>query len=791
MLGPGSEGPAGRAVLLCRPVPGSGEGSVMGATGGRRRLPSGETALLVVVAALVAAGGVARVAGPVPAAVLWAAADVVALVPTVVWVVADLRVRRYGADLLAVLALGGTLAVGEFLAGAVIAVMVATGRLLEAAARRRAGRDLSALLERAPGQAHLRRGEDVETVPVGLVRPGDRVVVLPGEVVPVDGALVVDGTFDESALTGEAVPVTRRAPEPVRSGVVNAGAAVDLTATATAGDSTYAGVVALARQAAASSAPVARLADRIAVWFLPAALLVAGLAWAFTGDPERAVAVLVTATPCPLLLAVPIAVTGGMSRASRAGVVVKGGAALELLGRVSTLVMDKTGTVTEGRPEVVDLVCAPGTTREEALALAAGVERYSPHVLASAVVRAAERAGVRPANAHGVTEEPGRGARGDVDGRTVHVGRLPSAAPQPDWARDAARRAHLDLAGVIWVSRDDEPVAALLVRDRIRTDAARTMRRLRAAGVRRVVLLTGDRVDNAVEVAGMLGIDEVHANATPADKIALVRAARSGGTTAMVGDGINDAPALAAADVGVALGSRGSTAAAQAADAVILDDRIDRLADAVDTARRARRVALQSAGLGTVLSLLAMLAAAGGFLVPVAGALVQEAIDLAVIANALRALGGRTRRPHAEADRLLHRFAHEHEELLQVRAMVRQAADAVARGGDPDADALVRRTHRLLTERLLPHERAEETTLYPALTEVLGGAEATLTMSRGHAEIERLVRRLGRHLATSPDIGRLDRTGDLLATLYGLDAILTLHFAQEEEAYFTLATTPG
>jgi heavy metal translocating P-type ATPase len=753
----------------------------------RARL-SGETVLLVLVTALLGAGGAARFGGPVRADILWAAADVVALVPAIVWVVADLRARRYGADLLALLALGSTLAVGEFLAGAIIGAMVATGRVLEAAAQRRAGRDLSALLERAPSQAHLRQGDVVATVVIGEVRRGDQVVVLPGEVVPVDGTLVEGGTFDESALTGEAIPVTRAASDLVRSGVVNAGAVVDLRATASAEDSTYAAVVALAQQAAASSAPVARLADRIAVWFLPAALLIAALAWLFSGDPGRAVAVLVTATPCPLLLAVPIAITAGMSRASRSGVVVKGGAALELLGRVNTLVMDKTGTVTCGRPEVVDLVWTPEVTRAEALAYAAGIERYSPHVLASAVLRAAERAGVTPRRAESVTEEPGRGAVGYVDGQKIQVGKLPPDVEMPDWARGASRRGRLDLASIVWVCRGLEPLAALFVRDRIRADAARTMRRLRASGIRRIVLLTGDHVDNAVEVAGMLGVDEVHADATPADKIDQVRAACAGGTTAMVGDGINDAPALAAADVGIALGSRGSTAAAQAADAVILDDRIDRLADAVETARRTRGLALQSAVAGTALSVLAMLAAAGGWLVPVAGAVVQEGIDLVVILNALRALGGRTRRPHAEADELLHRFAKEHEDLAQVRAAVREAADAVARGTGPRTDVIVGRTYELLIDQLLPHEHAEETTLYPALAEVLGGPEGTFTMSREHAEIERLVRRIGRHLAESPRI-QPDQLDDLRATLYGLDAVLTLHFAQEEEAYFTLAVT--
>lgn len=754
------------------------------------RTPPREALLLLAVAVLLAGGGVSWWWSPSAADAMWAAATAAALVPAVWWVALDLRRRRYGADLLAVLALASTLATAEYLAGAVVALMVATGRLLEAAAGRRAGRDLSALLDRAPNQAHVRRGDRVDTVPVDEVRPGDVVVVLPGEVVPVDGVSAVAGVFDESALTGEAAAVDRPAGDTVRSGVVNTGAAVDIRASATAAGSTYAGVVRLAEQAAAGTAPVARLADRVAVWFLPLALVISAAAWIASGDVVRAVAVLVTATPCPLLLAVPIAVTGGMSRASRSGVVVKDGAALELLGRVSSLVLDKTGTVTAGRPEVTDIVCAPGRGPDEVLRLAAGVEQYSPHVLADAVVRAARRVGVEPAAASAVTEEPGRGVTGQVDGRTVRVGKPVTGTALPAWAQAATRRGKLDLASVVWVQDGEALAAALLVRDRIRLDAARTMRRLREIGVRRVLLLTGDRVDNAEEVAGMLGLDEVQAGASPADKIARIEKQRASGTTAMVGDGVNDAPALAAADVGIALGSRGSTAAVQAADAVIVDDRIDRLADAVEIARRSRGLAWQSAVAGTVLSVLAMLAAAGGLLVPVFGAVVQEGIDVAVILNALRALRAPLRRHRVpgEADALLRSFAAEHEELRPARAAVRQAADALAHGPGPEADAAVRRAHSVLTERLLPHEEAEETRLYPTLAQVLGSPESTVTMSRGHAEIQRLARRLGRHLEQAPNGIQPDQIDDLRAVLYGLDAVLTLHFAQEEEAYFTLAS---
>ncbi|VVJ21702.1 Uncharacterised protein [Amycolatopsis camponoti] len=745
-----------------------------------------EVALLAAVLVLVAAGGAAWWAGADTAAnVVWATADAVTLVPAVVWVAADLRARRWGADLLAVLALAATVAVGEYLAGAIVAAMVATGRVLEAGARRRASRNLTALLDRAPRVTHLRTETGHETVPVDVVRPGQLIVVLPGEVVPVDGVLPNGGTFDESALTGEPLPVSRPAGDTVHSGVVNAGAAVEVRASAAATDSAYAGVVRLAEQAAARTARVARVADRVAIWFLPASLLIAALAWALTGEAGRAVAVLVTATPCPLLLAVPIAVTGGMSRASKAGVVVKDGAALEALGRAAVLLMDKTGTVTRGRPEITDVVCAPGHDVTEVLEHAAGVEQYSPHVLAAAVVRAAAAAGVGPAPAEDVSEQPGSGVGGRVRGRRVSVGRPPSGTDLPAWALGAARRGRLDLASVLWVEFDGEPVAALLAKDPIRADAARTMRRLRAAGIGEIRLLTGDRVDNAREVAAMLGLDAVHAEVTPAEKVRAVEAASTFGVTVMTGDGVNDAPALAAADVGVALGSRGATAAAQAADAVILDDRLDRLADAAEIARRSRRLAVQSAVAGTLLSIVAMLAAAGGFLVPVAGALVQEAIDVAVILNALRALRGAKPGGPAPAG-LVRRFESEHERLLPARIAVRQAADALAGGATPAADQAARTAARLLTEQLLPHEEAEESELYPALARALGGLEGTVTMSREHAEIGRLARRLGRHLAEAPDGIQPDQVDDLRATLYGLDAVLTLHFAQEEEAYFTL-----
>ncbi|MFG3294830.1 heavy metal translocating P-type ATPase [Streptomyces sp. NPDC048179] len=758
------------------------------------RLPGTEPALLAVTTAALTAGAVAWLLGARDLADLcWALGTIAAVVPAVVWVLEALHRGQAGVDLIAVVALGGTLAVGEYLAGALIALMLATGRTLESVAQRRASRDLRALLEHAPRTARRRTGTEVCTVPSADVVPGDLLVVGPGEVVPVDGRVTGDtAVLDESVLTGEPLAVRRPAGEPVRSGVVNAGGAFEMRATATEQDSTYAGIVRLARQAGAESAPVVRLADRYAAWFLPLSLAAAGLAWLLSGSAVRAVAVLVVATPCPLLLAAPVAVVSGLSRTSRLGVVVRDGGALEALGRARTLLLDKTGTLTGGRPKVLDVVAAPGWQSSQVLRLAASIDQYSPHVLAQAVVDAARERGLRLSVPAEVSEEPGRGAVGTLAGRRMSVGRLGCPDGLPDWGRAVDNRALLDGAAVAWLSVDDCPVGAVLLHDPVRPDAPRTLRRLRAAGVERLVMLTGDRAEPALEVGAVLGLDEVRAGLTPADKVAAVRAERARAVTVMVGDGVNDAPALAAADIGVAMGARGATASSEAADVVLTTDRVDRLADAVAVAVRSRRIAVQSALGGMALSLAAMAAAGAGMLPPALGALLQEGIDVVVILNALRALGDdRAARPalRPSTEALIHRFAAEHDDLREVLEAVRSAADRLSADAGPESLTAVAEVHRLLTERLLPHEYAEEHELYPALAPALGGPEATATMSRAHAEIERLARRIATHLALAGTAGPLapEQLDDLRACLYGLHTVLRLHFTQEEENYFSLA----
>ncbi|WP_330182063.1 heavy metal translocating P-type ATPase [Nocardia sp. NBC_01503] len=724
----------------------------------------------------------------------WIAATAAAFLPALYWMIATLVKGRAGVDLIAVLSLAGTVMVGEYLAGALIAVMLAGGRALDAAAERRASRDLRALLEHAPRSARRRIGDEVMVIPLDQVTVGDVLVVAAGEVVPVDGRILnTVAVLDESVLTGEPLQVERGPGDPVRSGVVNAGDAFEMRAGATAADSTYAGIVRLAQQANAENAPVVRLADRYAAWFLPLALLVAGGAYVWSGSAVRAVAVLVVATPCPLLLAAPVAIVSGLSRASRLGVVVRGGGALESLGHATTLVMDKTGTLTAGRPKVVDVIAAPGREAPEMMRLAASVDQVSPHVLAEAIVTEALARGLALSAPAEVAEQAGRGVSGVVDGHRVEVGKLPDGSTGADWARAVVNRASLDSAAIAWVVVDDELAAAVLLRDPLRRNAPRTIRRLRQAGLTRLVMLTGDRPEPAREVATVLGLDEVYAGQSPADKVEAVRRERESAVTVMVGDGVNDAPALAAASVGVAMGARGSTASSEAADIVLTTDRLDRLADAMDTARWSRRIAVQSAVVGMGLSLVAMVVAAIGRLPPAAGALLQEGIDVAVILNALRALRGnpalRTDLP-PDTEALLHRFADEHETLRDTLTLLRTAADRLAdRSEDAVALSAVEDAYRFLTGELRPHEQAEETELYPALAVPLGSVEATATMSRTHAEIERLTTRIETHLRLARIAGRIgpDQTDDLLACLYGLYTLLQLHFRQEEENYFTLA----
>jgi heavy metal translocating P-type ATPase len=596
-------------------------------------------------AGLLAGGAVYLLGDPRFAGFVWSLTTLVALAPLLRTTVVSLRARRIGVDAIALVAMGAALALGEPLAGAVVALMMAGGQALEAVAAGRAQRALVGLLDRAPRQAHRLVDGELRTVAIDAVAVGDRLLVKPGEVVPVDGR--VEGRpsiLDESALTGESRPVERRPGEPVRSGGVNVGGPLEILATATAERSTYAGIVRLVVEARAAKAPFVRLADRFAALLLPATLAVAAAAWAASGDARRGLAVLVVATPCPLILAAPVAFLGGLSRCARAGVLVKGGRALEALARARIALFDKTGTLTTGKPRVAEVVAFGAVPAAEILRLAAALDQVSPHVYATALVTAARDRGLAFGLPELADETPGSGIRGRVEGHEVALGRLSWLVEGGAGAPAAAsslrvRSAHTGAASV-FVAVDGDVAGGIVLEDPLREDAPATVARLRRAGVARVVLVTGDHAEVARTVAAGIGADHLLSDRTPAQKVEAVVSERARGVTLMVGDGVNDSPALAAADVGVALGARGETAAVEAADAVLTVDRLDRLGDAIEIARRSRAIALQSVVAGMTLSFAAMAFAALGHLPPVAGALVQEAIDGAVILYALRSLGG-------------------------------------------------------------------------------------------------------------------------------------------------------
>jgi heavy metal translocating P-type ATPase len=749
---------------------------------------------LIASAAGLAAGGVAWLAGAHGVADgAWLAAAMCGLGYALWSAVDSIRRGRLGVDVIALLALAGAVAVRELLAAAVISLMLTSGRALEAWAAQRARHDLSALLDRAPRNARRYRGGAWETVPLTDVAAGDTLLVASGDVVPVDGTVAAGpAVLDESALSGEARPVERLPGDQVRSGVVNAGGPFELRATDSAADSTYASIVRLVGEAESAQAPFVRLADRYAMWFLPLTLAVAAVAGILAG-PARAVAVLVVATPCPLILAAPVAMVSGLSAAARRGVVVKSGGVLERLAQCTTLVLDKTGTLTAGRPEVTSVIPAAegGLASARILTLAASLEQVSAHVLAAAVVRAAAERGCRTLPPSDVTEVAGQGIAGTVGDHVVRLGRAgwTGAAETEDWVRAARRRARLDGALTIFVAVDGRPAGVLLLEDRIRPDARQTLRAVRGGGISRIVLATGDRADAASAVGALTGVDEVVAGLTPASKLDVVRGEQRTARVIMTGDGINDAPALALADVGIAMGARGATASSEAADAVLTVDQIGRLGEVAALARRTRRIALQSVLAGMGLSLVAMGFAAAGLLPAVWGALLQEAIDVAVILNALRALVPTAPRVRlSTADSVLtERFRAEHQTIRTDIDQLRAAADTLA---EPGAMTRVRRVQGVLTGEIWPHEHAEECVLYPALDRVLGGADPTAPMSRAHAEIAFQIMRLGQLIDDIGD-GEPDPVdiADLRATLYGLHAILRLHTVQEDETYLSLGDT--
>ena len=751
-----------------------------------------DTALLAISVLALAAGALLYwAAQPDMARWCWTASAL--LVAAVLLVESAIRIwrRDVGVDLIALLAIIGALLLDEALVAAVIAVMLTSGHALEAYAARRAHREISKLVARAPAFAWRHRDGRLEQIPIATVAVGDRLLVRSGEIVPVDGDVLDDAAvLDESSLTGESLPVKHPPGAPIRSGSVNAGTPFDMRASQPAAQSTYAGIVRLVKEAEQSRAPLTRMADRFALLFIPLTLVVAGAAWIFSGDAVRALAVLVVATPCPLILAAPIAIVGGLSRCARRGILVKGGAVLEALALARVLFFDKTGTLTTGQMHLLAIETGGRMDENELLRLAASLAQASTHVASQNIVRIAHERELALSTPANVTEEAGAGLRGEVDGHQVALGShdfTASDATPVAWVQAFLRKMDYDDATGSFVAIDGATVGALSFADRLRKDAPRAVRKLRQAGIDRIVILTGDRLEPA-QAAGMaVGADEVHARLHPPDKLALIEQTPARTPTIMVGDGINDAPALAAAGVGIAIGARGATVASDTADVVLLTDRLDRVAEALHIAHRTRGIAMQSIVAGMGLSLLAMVAAALGHLPPIAGAIVQELIDVAVIVNALRAIGagrGAAAPPSLSADTLAE-IEHEHTALAPLLARTHDLAQRLHLLTDEIALTKLTSLIAQLLQELLPHEQSDEAELYPELAEKLGGDDPLAALSQSHREIFRLVRLLERMTADRAcgNTSSAPTLREIHGVLRRLDVVLDIHFAQEEELF--------
>lgn len=568
----------------------------------------------------------------------WTIATLPVLAALLVEILRSLLRKEFGLDIVAAMSMSAALAFGEMLAASIVALMYTGGAFLESFAEGRARREMHALLSRVPRTTMRYIDDHLDEIAVDTIRPGDRLLIRQGDVIPVDGSVTsVKAFVNTSALTGESLPISLTSGADVLSGSVNAGDAFDIVARHEAKDSTYAGIVRLVEEAQHSKAPMSRLADQWSIGFLIVTVLIAFCAWFFTGDWIRSVAVLVVATPCPLILAVPVALVAGLSRAAHFGVLVKGARPLENMTRINTLVLDKTGTLTDGRPQITSINAQPGLSENDLLRFAASLDQVSKHPMAQALVLAAQRRGINLVLPTDVSELAGDGVAGRVDSKSVVVGGNSFVERQVN--AKLSEIPHTEAgAALIAVAIDGSIAGYIIMADPLRGEVVDTLRGLRKDGVKRLVLATGDRAAVAKRITKGLGLDAIYSELSPDQKVLTVLSERKNGPVMMVGDGVNDAPALAAADVGVAMGARGAAASAEAADVVLLVDRIDRLRAGIEIAKRSRRIAVESVVVGIGLSVIAMIVAAFGYLKPVQGALLQEIIDVAVILNALRAL---------------------------------------------------------------------------------------------------------------------------------------------------------
>ena len=564
--------------------------------------------------------------------IFWIFGGVIGLIPAITWVVKDIKNRSFGSDILAVFALIGALLTDELFAASVVSFMLASGRILESWAEGQAERQLKSLIERVPRNTFLVSASgEIKEILIGDVKVGDHILVRGGEVVPTNGVLLESAILDESALTGEPLPVNKEINDPIDSGVLNAGAPFKFKATSTSEESTYAAIIRLVASAHEKNSPSIRIANNWAVKFVPIALIMATAAWLITGEIQRAIAVLVTATPCPLILAVPIAIVSGLSQSAKQGVIIKGGSILELLGKAEVVLLDKTGTLTHGGPKVDHIQTAPNYSSDQILTLAASVDQYSTHIVAKSLVKAAKERELQLLNVKNINEIAGHAIEGWYNEEKIVVGQLLSEAP--DWLT-----MHFPL--IVAVSKNDQLIGAIGLQDAIRSESKKLISDLKESGIKYVALVTGDREETAQQVAAEVGIENVYSGVSAAGKLEITSGLKqtSSGSVIVVGDGINDAPALAAADVGVAMGAHGATAASEAADVVIVEDSIERLTLAIRIAKTSRRKALEAAGVGMGLSLVMMFFGAFGVITPSQGAIAQEVIDVIAILWALTTL---------------------------------------------------------------------------------------------------------------------------------------------------------
>ena len=544
--------------------------------------------------------------------------------------VKTLRSGKFGVDLLAITAVIATIAVGEYWAALIVLLMLTGGDALEDYAANKANSELQSLLENSPQSAHLLNGDNIEDVRIDQVKVGDRIVVKPGEVIPVDGT-ITEGvtTVDESSLTGESRPIDKMVGQTVMSGAINGDSSFDMIADKTADDSQYQNIIRLVKQAESTPAHFVRMADRYAVPFTLMAYIIAGMAWYISGDPVRFAEVLVVASPCPLILAAPIALVSGMSRASRSGIIVKSGTIIEKLANAKTFAFDKTGTITKGHLTVDQVHAVNGYTKEQVLSLAAGTEQQSSHILARSLVAAIPD---KIPTATNVIETTAEGVQATIDGKIVKVGKPAYVSSD-----------HIDPLDqtTVYVSVDGKYVGYVSFSDEVRPEAKSVMDGLHQMGVEQIMMISGDRKPIAEEIADSVGIDKVYAERLPQEKIAVIKQVdKKLKPIVMVGDGVNDAPSLATADVGIAMGAHGATAASESADAVVLKDDLSLVGKAVKISDDTMTVARQSVLIGIAICTILMLIASFGVIPAIIGAMLQEVVDTVTILWALRARGG-------------------------------------------------------------------------------------------------------------------------------------------------------